>query len=325
MSRVVTEPLLSPETNRFVMFPIKHPQLWSLYKRAVASFWTVEEVSFLDTNEWNQLSDNEREFLETTLAFFAASDGLVNENLVARFYNDVTSAEARSFYTFQMAIESIHSECYSLLIDTYVKDAAKKARLFNALEENPVIREKGEWTLRWIESNDDFATRLIAFSIVEGVFFSSAFASIYFIKEKGILHSLTFTNELISRDEALHTEFAVTLYNMLDNRLDERKVHSIFREAVDLESKFVKESLRCNLLGINAVLMIEYVKYVADRLLIQLKYAPLYHISTCPLDFMERISISNKSNFFEVRVAEYNKSTLGKENVSETLRFDEDF
>lgn len=325
MSRVVTEPLLSPETNRFVMFPIKHPQLWSLYKQAVASFWTVEEVSFLDTNEWNQLSDNEREFLETTLAFFAASDGLVNENLVARFYNDVTSAEARSFYTFQMAIESIHSECYSLLIDTYVKDAAKKARLFNALEENPVIREKGEWTIRWIESNDDFATRLIAFSIVEGVFFSSAFASIYFIKEKGILHSLTFTNELISRDEALHTEFAVTLYNMLDNRLDESKVHSIFREAVDLESKFVKESLRCNLLGINAVLMIEYVKYVADRLLIQLKYAPLYHISTCPLDFMERISISNKSNFFEVRVAEYNKSTLGKENVSETLRFDEDF
>ena len=325
MNRVATEPLLSPETNRFVVFPIKHPQLWSLYKRAVASFWTVEEVSFLDTNEWNQLSDNEREFLETTLAFFAASDGLVNENLVARFYNDVTSAEARSFYTFQMAIESIHSECYSLLIDTYVKDAAKKARLFNALEENPVIREKGEWTMRWIESNDDFATRLIAFSIVEGVFFSSAFASIYFIKEKGILHSLTFTNELISRDEALHTEFAVTLYNMLDNRLDERKVHSIFREAVDLESKFVKESLRCNLLGINAVLMIEYVKYVADRLLIQLKYAPLYHISTCPLDFMERISISNKSNFFEVRVAEYNKSTLGKENVSETLRFDEDF
>jgi ribonucleotide reductase beta subunit family protein with ferritin-like domain len=325
MNRVATEPLLSPETNRFVVFPIKHPQLWSLYKRAVASFWTVEEVSFLDTNEWNQLSDNEREFLETTLAFFAASDGLVNENLVARFYNDVTSAEARSFYTFQMAIESIHSECYSLLIDTYVKDAAKKARLFNALEENPVIREKGEWTMRWIESNDDFATRLIAFSIVEGVFFSSAFASIYFIKEKGILHSLTFTNELISRDEALHTEFAVTLYNMLENRLDERKVHSIFREAVDLESKFVKESLRCNLLGINAVLMIEYVKYVADRLLIQLKYAPLYHISTCPLDFMERISISNKSNFFEVRVAEYNKSTLGQENVSATLRFDEDF
>lgn len=325
MNRVATEPLLSPETNRFVVFPIKHPQLWSLYKRAVASFWTVEEVSFLDTNEWNQLSNNEREFLETTLAFFAASDGLVNENLVARFYNDVTSAEARSFYTFQMAIESIHSECYSLLIDTYVKDAAKKARLFNALEENPVIREKGEWTMRWIESNDDFATRLIAFSIVEGVFFSSAFASIYFIKEKGILHSLTFTNELISRDEALHTEFAVTLYNMLENRLDERKVHSIFREAVDLESKFVKESLRCNLLGINAVLMIEYVKYVADRLLIQLKYAPLYHISTCPLDFMERISISNKSNFFEVRVAEYNKSTLGQENVSATLRFDEDF
>ena len=184
MNRVATEPLLSPETNRYVVFPIKHPQLWSLYKRAVASFWTVEEVSFLDTNEWNQLSDNEREFLETTLAFFAASDGLVNENLVARFYNDVTSAEARSFYTFQMAIESIHSECYSLLIDTYVKDAAKKARLFNALEENPVIREKGEWTMRWIESNDDFATRLIAFSIVEGVFFSSAFASIYFIKEK---------------------------------------------------------------------------------------------------------------------------------------------
>lgn len=325
MSSVVTEPLLSQENNRYVVFPIRYPQLWSLYKTAVASFWTVEEVSFLDTNEWNQLSENEREFLETTLAFFAASDGLVNENLVARFYNDVTSAEARSFYTFQMAIETIHSECYSLLIDTYVKDENKKHRLFNALEENPVIRAKGEWTMRWIESNDNFATRLIAFAIVEGVFFSSAFASIYFIKEKGILHSLTFTNELISRDEALHTEFAVTLYNMLENRLEEADVHNIFEEAVQLESMFVQHSLRCNLLGINSDLMIKYVQYVADRLLVQLGYSPLYHISTCPLDFMERISISNKSNFFEVRVAEYNKSTLGKENVSEKLSFDEDF
>lgn len=319
------EPLLSQENNRYVVFPIRYPQLWSLYKMAVASFWTVEEVSFLDTNEWNQLSENEQEFLETTLAFFAASDGLVNENLVARFYNDVTSVEARSFYTFQMAIETIHSECYSLLIDTYVKDKHKKQRLFNALEENPVIRAKGEWTMRWIESNDSFATRLVAFAIVEGVFFSSAFASIYFIKEKGILHSLTFTNELISRDEALHTEFAVTLYNMLEKRLEEADVHRIFEEAVKLESLFVQHSLRCNLLGINSDLMIKYVQYVADRLLVQLGYTPLYNISTCPLDFMERISISNKSNFFEVRVAEYNKSTLGKENVSEQLRFDEDF
>lgn len=299
--------------NKYVLFPIKYNQIWDMYKKAVSSFWTVEEISFSDVDEWNKLSENEQKFIENTLAFFAASDGIVNENLVTKFYNDVDIPEAKAFYTFQMAIETIHSECYSLLIDTYIKDDVKKDKLFNAIENNLTIKKKADWALKWINNNDDFSLRLIAFAIVEGVFFSGAFASIYYIKEKGLLHSLTYSNELISRDESLHTEFAILLYSMIENKIDQNIIHEIFTEAVNMEIEFICDTLQCNLLGMNKDLMTDYIKYIADRLLIQLGYDKLYNIEKCPLDFMERISITNKSNFFEVRVAEYSKSDSKKE------------
>ena len=321
------EPLLDTNSNRFVLFPIKYDSIWSMYKKAVASFWTVEEISFSDIDDWDKLTENEQRFIENTLAFFAASDGIVNENLVGRFYNDVQVPEARAFYTFQMAIESVHSECYSLLIDTYIKDENKKHKLFNAIDNNVSIKNKADWALKWIESNDSFAMRLIGFAIVEGIFFSGAFASIYYIKEKGLLHALTFSNELISRDESLHTEFAILMYSLLQNKLDQNIVHDIFREAVTLETEFVVDTLQCSLLGINANMMSDYIKFVADRLLVQLNYERLYNIENCPLDFMERISITNKSNFFEVRVAEYSKATIDKSNLSFTFdnNNDDDF
>ena len=315
----MTEPILSTSNNRFVLFPIKYSSVWDMYKKAVASFWTVEEISFSDIEDWNKLTQNEQLFIENTLAFFAGSDGIVNENLVTRFYNDVQIPEAKAFYTFQMAIESIHSECYSLLIDTYISDETRKMELFNAIDNNPTIKNKADWALKWIDSSESFATRLVAFAIVEGIFFSGAFASIYYIKEKGLLHSLTFSNELISRDESLHTEFAILLYGLLENKLEESDVHAIFEEAVQLEIDFVVNTLKCGLLGINAGLMSDYIKYVADRLLVQLNYKKIYNIQNCPLDFMERISITNKSNFFEVRVAEYSKATIDKSNLNFTF------
>jgi ribonucleotide reductase beta subunit family protein with ferritin-like domain len=321
----MVDQILDESENRYVLFPIKYKSVWDMYKKAVASFWTVEEISFSDVDDWNKLSDNERTFLENTLAFFAGSDGIVNENLVTRFYNDVKIPEARAFYTFQMAIESIHSECYSLLIDTYVNDDQKKSKLFNGIDENVCIRKKAEWALKWIESSDSFATRLIAFAVVEGVFFSGAFASIYYIKEKGLLHALTFSNELISRDESLHTEFAILLYSLLENKLSEAEVHTIVKEAVILEIEFIVDTLKCGLLGMNAELMSEYIKYVADRLVVQLGYSKIYNIHKCPLDFMERISMSNKSNFFEVRVAEYSKATIDKSNLKLTFEDTDDF
>ena len=319
------EPLLDEKQNRYVMFPIQYYSIWDMYKKAVTAFWTVEEIDFSDAADWQKLSENEQTFIENTLAFFAGSDGIVNENLVTRFYNDIQIPEAKAFYTFQMAIESIHSECYSLLIDTYIKDESKKIKLFNAMENNDTIQRKAEWAIRRIESGDSFATRLVAFAIVEGIFFSGAFASIYYIKEKGLLRSLTFSNELISRDESLHTEFAILLYNLLNNRLSQETVHSIFQEAVQLEIEFITDTLKCNLLGINSTLMTDYIKYVADRLLVQLKYDKLYDIQKCPLDFMERISITNKSNFFEVRVAEYSKATIDKTNLNLTFEESIDF
>ena len=316
-----TEPILSDKVNRYVMFPIKYKDIWDIYKKAVASFWTPEEISFSDVDEWNRLSSNEQHFIKYVLAFFAGSDGIVNENLASRFMNDVSVPEAKAFYTFQLAIESIHSETYSLLIDTYVKDNKEKEKLFNAIEEVPCIKEKANWALKWIDDKESpFAARLVAFAIVEGVFFSSAFASIYFIKEKGLLHSLTFSNELISRDESLHTEFAIMLYSHLENKMTQEDVHKIMEEAVNIEIKFVKNSLPCGLLGMNSDLMIQYVKFIADRLLKQLGYDVLYAIHNCPLDFMERISITNKSNFFEVRVAEYSKANVG--GKKETMELD---
>lgn len=319
------EPILDPSANRYVIFPIRYPSVWEMYKKAVASFWTVEEISFSDAAEWDRLTENEQRFIENTLAFFAGSDGIVNENLVTRFYNDIQIPEAKAFYTFQMAIESVHSECYSLLIDTYIANEQKKHSLFNAMDNNPSIRAKADWALKWIESGDSFATRLVAFAVVEGIFFSGAFASIYYIKEKGLLHSLTFSNELISRDESLHTEFAILLYGLLENKLDETVVHDLVREAVELEIAFVINTLQCGLLGINANLMSDYIRYVADRLLTQLGYAKLFNIHHCPLDFMERISITNKSNFFEVRVAEYSKATIDKSQLTLSFAEEDDF
>ena len=317
------EPLLQETSNRYVLFPIKYNNVWEYYKKAVASFWTPEEINFSDIEDWNKLSENEKTFIKNVLAFFAGSDGIVNENLVCRFMNDVPIPEVQAFYSFQIAIETIHSETYSLLIDTYIKDDDEKVILFDAINKIPCIQKKANWALKWIaDLETPYAARLIAFAIVEGVFFSSAFASIYYIKEKGLLHSLTFSNELISRDESLHTEFALLLYGMIKNKLRQEDVYTIMREAVEIEIEFICESIPCKLLGMNSDIMTEYVKYIADRLIIQLGYEPLYKINKCPLDFMERISITNKSNFFEVRVSEYSKANVG--NKVEKINFDFD-
>jgi len=317
-----SEPILTEVGNRFVLFPIKYSSIWDMYKKEVSSFWTPEEINFTDVDEWNLLNENEQHFIKHILAFFAGSDGIVNENLVGRFMNEVQIPEAKAFYSFQIAIETIHSETYSLLIDSYIKDKADKTILFDAINQIPCIKKKADWALKWIDNNDvPFVTRLIAFSIVEGVFFSAAFASIYYIKEKGILNSLTFSNELISRDESLHTEFAVLLHSMIQTRMNQEDVHIMMQEAVDIEIEFITKSLPCNLLGMNSELMSEYVKYVADRLLKQLGYEPLFDIQKCPFDFMERISITNKSNFFEVRVSEYSKANVGLDNEKTVLKF----
>jgi ribonucleoside-diphosphate reductase subunit M2 len=320
------EPLLSDNNNRFVLFPIKYASIWDMYKKAVASFWTPEEIDFQDVDDWNKLTPNEQHFLKYILAFFAGSDGIVNENLVGRFMNEVTIPEAKAFYSFQIAIETIHSETYSLLIDTYIKDKDEKSVLFDAINQIPCIAKKANWSMKWIENKDvPFAARLIAFAIIEGVFFSSAFASIYYIKERGILHSLTFSNELISRDESLHTEFAVLQYSLMHNKLKKEDVYAMMNEAVEIETEFIVESLPYNLLGMNSELMTAYVKFIADRLLMQLGYDALYNIQKCPLDFMERISITNKSNFFEVRVSEYSKANVSsKKHEHVPLNFDDD-
>lgn len=321
----ISEKILADDKNRFVLFPIKYHEIWKMYKKAVASFWTPDEISFSDTNDWELLSENEKYFIKNVLAFFAGSDGIVMENLATKFYNEVSIPEAKAFYSFQMAIESIHSETYSLLIDTYIKDEEDKRKLFTAIENVPSIHQKANWACKWISDQYDFAVRLIAFAIVEGVFFSASFASIYFIKEKGILESLTFSNELISRDESLHTEFAILLFSMISNKPDESIVHDIMQEAVNIEIDFITESLPCSLLGMNSDLMTDYVKYVSDRLLTQLGYQKLYNIPKCPLDFMERISMTNKSNFFDVRVAEYSKASIDNEKTPLVFDDSDDF
>ena len=289
-----------------------------MYKLAQSSFWTAEEISFTqkDLDEWKQLDDNTRYFLENQLAFFAGSDGIVIENLASRFCAEIAVPEAKCFYTFQIAMEAVHSETYSLLIDTYVKDEERKAHLFNGIDTIPAVKKKAEWALRYMDDRGKpFSERLIAFAIVEGVFFSGAFASIYYIKEKGVLEALTFSNELISRDESLHTEFAVLLFTLIQERPAEDYVHAMFKEAVDIETEFITQSIPCSLLGLNSEMMAMYIQYVADRLLRQLGYSPLYQIATCPLDFMQRISLENKTNFFEARVSDYSKSTNSKNEL----------
>ena len=307
----ITEPLLIENKNKYVLFPIEYHDIWSMYKKHVSTYWTVEEIDLAkDHDDWIKLSDNERYFIKNVLAFFAASDGIVNENLVLNFMSEIKVPEALAFYSFQNAIETVHSETYSLLIDTYIKDEVEKSRLLNAIETIPCIQKKANWAIKWIENgNDNFATRLIAFACVEGIFFSGAFCSIYWLKEKGLMHGLTFSNELISRDESLHTEFAILLYSHIKNKLSEEVVHNIIKDAVIIEKEFIIDSLPCKLLGMNSDLMSQYIEFVADRISLQLGYIKIYNVSN-PFDFMDRIGLEDKQNFFEVRVSNYSKAEL---------------
>ena len=306
MSRTTTEPFLTPDDNRFVMFPIKHNDIWEMYKKQVDCFWRAEEIDLSkDLTHWEALNPDEKFFISRILAFFAASDGIVLENLATRFMKDIQLSEARAFYGFQIAMENIHSETYSLLIDTYIKDNAEKDLLFNAIDNYPCIKKKSDWAQKWINDNrSSFATRLIAFACVEGIFFSGAFCSIYWLKKRGLLPGLTFSNELISRDEALHTEFAVLLYSKLQNKLKKSKIHEIIQTAVEIETEFICDALPCRLIGMNSVLMTQYIQYVADRLCVQLGCDKIYNVQNS-FDFMELISLEGKTNFFEKRVGEY--------------------
>ena len=324
MSKNIQEPLLIPDDNRFVMFPIQHEDIWNMYKKQVDCFWRAEEVDLSkDLTDWNKLTKDEKHFVSMILAFFAASDGIVLENLGLRFMSEVQNSEARAFYGFQIAMENIHSETYSLLIETYIKDKSEKTQMFNAIQEFACIKKKADWSIKWIQDKrSSFATRLLAFACVEGIFFSGAFCSIYWLKQRGLMPGLTFSNELISRDEALHTEFAVLLYSKLEKKIKKTKVHEMIKEAVDMEKEFITEALPCRLIGMNAKLMKQYIEFVADRLSLQLGYDTIYD-SKNPFDFMEMISIEGKTNFFEKRVGEYALAT--KDKGADVFSFGEDF
>ena len=318
--------LLTPEKNRLTIFPLKHIEIWDMYKKAVSWFWTSEEIDLSkDYDDWVKLSENERKFIKGVLAFCSSSDTIVNMNLAERFINEVQPLEAKYFYSFQEAIENIHSEVYSLLIDTYIKDPKEKNDTFNALENNPAIRRKADWGMKWINDHEaPFAQRLIAFAIVEGVFFSGSFCAIFWIKEKGKMPGLCFSNELISRDEAMHVEFAVLLYSYIKDRLSEETVIDMMKDAVNVEKNFILDSMPCALLGMNSDLMSTYIEFVADRLLTQLGYEKIFNARN-PFPFMERISIETKSNFFESRVGEYAKANVGsKTDHTELYEFSMD-
>ena len=312
--------------ERYVLYPIKYDQIWQQYKNAVATFWTPEEIDLgKDMNDWNSLNDNERMFIKNILAFFAGSDGIVIENLGKRFMNEINIPEIISFYSYQLFIENIHSETYGLLIDTYIKDETEKSFLFNAIKTIPCVTKKANWAMKWIDDKENnFAVRLIAFAIVEGIFFSGSFCAIYWLKKRGLMPGLTFSNELISRDEGMHTDFAVLLYSMIENKLSQSKINSIIMEAVDIEKEFITVSLPCRLIGMNHELMITYIEYVADRLLVQLGYDKLFN-SKNPFDFMELISLQGKTNFFERRVGEYSKSRVGKSVLENSFDITDDF
>jgi ribonucleoside-diphosphate reductase beta chain len=319
------EPILKDNKDRFVLFPIKHDEMWDMYKKAEASFWTAEEIDLSqDLQDWEaKLNKDEKHFVKHVLAFFAASDGIVNENLAVNFMREVQYPEARCFYGFQIMIENIHSETYSLLIDTYIKDPAEKTNLFNALDTLPCVTKKGEWALRWID-NGSFAERLIAFAAVEGIFFSGSFCSIFWLKKRGLMPGLSFSNELISRDEGLHCDFACLLYSQLKHKLPEQQVIDIIKNAVEIEKDFVSDALPVKLIGMNAELMCQYIEFVADRLLISLGCPKVYNV-TNPFDFMELISLQGKTNFFEKRVAEYKKSGVGTKTEDQKFSLEEDF
>jgi len=326
MSKTIIEPLLEEDNNRYVMFPIADDSIWQMYKKQVDCFWRAEEVDLSkDLSDWGTLTDNEQYFISMILAFFAASDGIVLENLGVRFMSEVQLPEARAFYGFQIAMENIHSEMYSLLIETYIKDKHQKHKLFHALENFPCIKKKADWAIKWInDKNSSFATRLIAFACVEGIFFSGAFCSIYWLKKRGLMPGLTFSNELISRDEALHTEFAILLYTKLNNKLSNARINEIIKEAVEIEKEFINDALPCRLIGMNAKLMSQYIEFVADRLCMQMGYDKIYNSSN-PFDFMELISVEGKTNFFEKRVGEYALATKDKTGDEFDLDCDCDF
>ena len=320
------EVLLAEEEKRYVIFPIKHDEIWKMYKKAEANFWTAEELDLSkDLNDFNStMNEDERYFVENVLAFFAASDGIVNENLVERFCNEVQVLEAKFFYGFQIAVENIHSETYSLLIDTYVKDLKKKDKLFNAIETIPSVKKKADWALKWI--NDDystFGTRVIAFAAVEGIFFSGSFCSIFWLKKRGLMPGLCHSNELISRDEGLHTEFAVLMYSMLKDKPSKEIILEIIKEAVELEKEFITESLPCDLIGMNKELMKQYIEYVSDRLLLMLGLDKIFNVEN-PFEWMELISVQGKTNFFEKRVGEY-ANIAKSDNQENVFSTDADF
>ncbi len=320
------EPILAENPDRFVLFPIKYGTIWEWYKKSVASFWTAEEVDLTqDINDWeNKLTDNDRKFIKHVLAFFAASDGIVNENLVLNFMREVQIPEARCFYGFQVAIENIHAEMYSLLIDTYIKDPKEKDFLFNALQNLECVSKKGQWALRWIDNAPSFAHRLIAFAAVEGIFFSGSFCSIYWLKKRGLMPGLTFSNELISRDEGMHCDFACLLYSMLENKLDPAEVKAIITEAVEYEKEFVTDALPVSLIGMNAEMMSQYIEFVADRLLISLGCEKAYGTSN-PFSWMDMISIQGKTNFFEKRVGDYAKAGVMTKREDQVFSTEADF
>jgi ribonucleoside-diphosphate reductase beta chain len=323
---MLPEPMLTDNDDRFVIFPIRHPDLWAKYKQHMAVFWTPEEIDLSkDMGHWEKMNDGERHFIKQILGFFAGSDGIVMENLATRFTREVQWPEAKFFYGCQNLLEAVHSETYSLLIDTYISDPQEKSDLLRAIETIPCVKKKADWALQWIDSKDAcFGTRLIAFAAIEGIFFSGAFCAIFWLKQRGLMPGLTLSNEFIARDEGIHTDFACLLYSKIVNRLPKAKAHKLIREAVKIEKNFITKSLPCELIGMNAKLMSQYIEFVADRLSLQLGYPKIYS-ATNPFDFMERISLENKDNFFEKRVSTYAKGSVGKKREDMAFKTDETF
>ena len=324
MSKHNSEPILTPDHHRFVMFPIQHEDIWQMYKKQVDCFWRAEEIDLTkDVADWQTLNDQEKYFISMILAFFAASDGIVLENLAVRFMSDVQISEARAFYGFQIAMENIHSHTYSLLIETYIKNNEDKQRFFSAIDNYPCIKKKADWAQKWINDNrSSFATRLVAFACIEGIFFSGAFCSIFWLKKRGLMPGLTFSNELISRDEALHTEFAILLYSKLQKKINKSRIYDIIKEAVEIEIEFICDALPCRLIGMNSSLMSQYIQFMADRLLLQLGYDKIYNASN-PFDFMELISLEGKTNFFERQNSQY--GLANKDKNKDVFEFSEEF
>lgn len=324
MSSPQKEELLTENPNRFVMFPLSDQDIWKMYKKMMDCFWRAEEIDFSkDLKDWNSLKEKEQHFIKMVLAFFAASDGIVLENLGQRFLSEVQLPEARATYGFQLMMENVHSETYSLLIDTYIKDREEQTKLFRAIDNFSCIKKKADWAIKWIQDNrSSFATRLVAFACVEGIFFSGSFCSIYWLKKRGLMPGLTFSNELISRDEGMHTDFAVLLFSKLSRKPKKAKIFELIKEAVEIEKEFILEALPCKLIGMNSKLMSQYIEFVADRLSQQLGYGKIFNSSN-PFDFMEMISLEGKTNFFEKRVGDYSLSSC--ENKSEAFNFDADF